>query len=197
MVHMKYYFELYILKDQLTQQYFGQVEKDLRDAIFANVFNYYTFKVSEEDARALEGNLNIELPKAIIENEKSKGVSEAEIKVRMMTELHPRECLVRLLSNGQIVPALKVRTMDMLTETAQSHQELKRVKQALPEKFVERKGAAIARPSIGGHTYASGKKIDPTEEVAEQTWRTAARFNVRDLLAMHSSSRSKVKKKGS
>ncbi len=47
----------------LTQQYFGQIEKDLSDAIFANVYNYYAFKVSEEDARALEGNLNMELPK--------------------------------------------------------------------------------------------------------------------------------------
>src|SRR5690606_33942846 len=35
----------------LTQQYFGQIEKDIRDAIFTNVSNYYVFRVSEEDAR--------------------------------------------------------------------------------------------------------------------------------------------------
>ncbi|HMR72594.1 MAG TPA: DUF87 domain-containing protein [Candidatus Saccharibacteria bacterium] len=84
----------------LTQQYFGQVDKNLRDAIFANVFNYYAFKVSEEDARSLEGNLNMELPKEIIEEGQEKGVNESELKVKLMTELHPRECLVRVMSNG-------------------------------------------------------------------------------------------------
>jgi len=73
----------------LTQQYFGQVDKDLRDAIFANVYNYYTFKVSEEDARALEGNLNMELPKEVVEAENAKGIKESDSKVKIMTELHP------------------------------------------------------------------------------------------------------------
>ena len=46
-------------------------------------------RVSEEDARALEGNLNIELPKEIIEAEHAKGVKETDIKVKIMTELLP------------------------------------------------------------------------------------------------------------
>jgi nicotinamide riboside kinase len=85
----------------LTQQYFGQVDKDLRDAIFANVFNYYAFKVSEEDARALEGNLNIELPQELVTAEHAKGLKEADIKVKIMTELHPRECLVRVVAKNR------------------------------------------------------------------------------------------------
>jgi hypothetical protein len=64
----------------LTQQYFGQVEKQLKDAIYANVYNYYVFRVSEEDAEGLIGNLNIEIPKEIIEEEHKKGISEETIK---------------------------------------------------------------------------------------------------------------------
>lgn len=96
----------------LTQQYFGQIDEDLQAAIFANVYNYYAFKVSEDDARALEGNLTIELPKELVEAEHLKGLKEQEVRVKIMTDLHPRECLVRVLANGQVVPAVKARTLD-------------------------------------------------------------------------------------
>ena len=99
----------------LTQQYFGQVEKQLKDAIYANVYNYYVFRVSEEDAEGLIGNLNIEIPKEIIEEEHKKGISEETIKKQLMTELHPRECLVRVSANGQIVPVFKARTLQIGT----------------------------------------------------------------------------------
>jgi len=97
----------------LTQQYFGQVEKGLKDSIFANVYNYYVFRVSEEDAEGLIGNLNIDIPKEIIEEEHKKGISEETIKKQLMTELHPRECLVRVSANGQIIPVFKARTLDI------------------------------------------------------------------------------------
>jgi hypothetical protein len=180
----------------LTQQYFGQVEKDLRDAIFANVFNYYTFKVSQEDARALEGNLNIELPKELIENEHSKGVKESDIKIKIMTELHPRECLLRLLTNGQIAPAIKARTMDAPVVTARKVEDLKRAEQILPEKFVE--GAGTAKRQIKFSKTLMDKIAASEDEVqtTEAYQPPATRFgSVRDLLAMHSSSRSKVNKK--
>jgi hypothetical protein len=180
----------------LTQQYFGQVEKDLRDAIFANVFNYYTFKVSEEDARALEGNLNIELPKELIESEHARGIKESEIKVKMMTELHPRECLVRLLSNGQIAPAIKARTMDAPQVTTSKVEDLKRSEQILPEKFKE--GVAAPKKQIVFSEelmdkIAESQQDNPEPDVYKPP---APRFGgVRDLLAMHSSSRTKIKKK--
>lgn len=128
----------------LTQQYFGQIEKDLRDAIFANTYNYYTFKVSEEDARSLEGNMSIELPKEIIEAEHEKGLDEPDIRVKIMTELHPRECLVRVLANGQVVPTVKARTLDA-PHAHEGHKTspdaLKTYKQTapkLPAKFEEK-----------------------------------------------------------
>ncbi len=124
----------------LSQQYFGQIDKDLQDAIFANTYNYYTFKVSEEDARALEGNLNIELPKELVEAEHAKGLKESDIRIKMMSELSPRECFVRVLANGQVVPAIKARTLDAPIGTAAkpSSQKLKTYKQdAMPTKFDE------------------------------------------------------------
>lgn len=135
----------------LTQQYFGQIDQELQAAIFSNVYNYYTFKVSEEDARALEGNLTIELPKELVEAEHEKGgPGEQEIRVKIMTELHPRECLVRVLANGQVVPAIKARTLDAPAGNgkAKTEQKLKAYKPAnLPGKFQEG-SSATTRPHI-------------------------------------------------
>lgn len=124
----------------LTQQYFGQIEKDLRDAIFSNVFNYYVFKVSEEDAKALEGNLSIEVPKEILETEKAKGLSQKDVRVQILTNLHPREALLRLSSNGKLLPCIKARTLEFKSaqgvHTESSHSHAKD-KQNIPTKFME------------------------------------------------------------
>lgn len=133
----------------LTQQYFGQVEKSLKDAIFSNVYNYYVFRVSEEDAEGLIGNLNIDIPKEIIEEEHKKGISEETIKKQFMTELHPRECLVRVSGNGQIIPVFKARTLDIgvgqkeHSFKAQHLHEAKPVEEPKVEKFVEGKNSIV------------------------------------------------------
>lgn len=182
----------------LTQQYFGQVEKDLRDAIFANVYNYYTFKVSEEDARALEGNLNIELPKEIVEAEKAKGTSETNIKVKIMTELHPRECLVRVVSNGQVAPSIKARTVDAPVQTKVKPVKLEEAQQQLPEKFVE--GGAAEHKEIKFspeflEQIAKGSEETRSPEAFGGTEIKRPFASLRDLLASHSSSRDKVNEK--
>lgn len=98
----------------LTQQYLTQVEKDLRDAIFSNNYNYYLFKLSEEDARLIEGNVQIDLPEEIIATEKEeKGLKESDIKVKMLSEeLHSRECLIRPYAQGKFLPCIKAKTVD-------------------------------------------------------------------------------------
>ena len=103
---------LYNLFVFLTQQYFGQIEENLQAAIFANVYNYYVFRVSEADAKALEGNLKMDLPRDVVEQENRRGIKEEALRIRMLTELHPRECIVRVLSKGQLAPCIKVRTLD-------------------------------------------------------------------------------------
>jgi hypothetical protein len=130
----------YNLSIFLTQQYFGQIDKELQEAIFTNVVNYYTFRVSEDDARALEGNLTIELPKELLLAEKEKGSNEKELRVRMLTGLNVRECLLRLSNNGQILPCIKARTMDTSVDTVQATvraSEQHKSTSTLPEKFVE------------------------------------------------------------
>jgi Helicase HerA, central domain len=183
----------------LTQQYFGQIEKDLRDAIFANVYNYYVFKVSEEDARALEGNLNMELPKEIAEDEHAKGIKETDTKVKLLTELHPRECMVRVLSNGQMAPCIKARTMDAPTPSAHNAQAAspKALTPVLPSKFVEIE-------------HGVRKPIEFSPELQQQVTDSPPNFGfgasaedyvpitsggLRDLLSRHSSSKIKLKKK--
>jgi energy-coupling factor transporter ATP-binding protein EcfA2 len=141
-------YNLYVF---LTQQYFGQIEKPLQEAIFTNVSNYYVFRVSEEDARALEGNLTIEIPKEILEAEKSKGLKQSDVRVQMLTSLNVRECYLRLSSNGQLLPCIKAKTLDIGSPKAATNVKLEEYQQespqSLPTKFVA--GEAPAIPSLG------------------------------------------------
>ena len=131
----------------LTQQYFGQIDKEIQDAIFTNVANYYVFRVSEEDARALEGNLTIEMPKEALLEGKDVGNKEDELRVRILTELNARECLLRLSVDDQILPCLKARTVDFLKQAPAVKTELKPVtEQQLPTKFQEKLAEQMAAP---------------------------------------------------
>lgn len=124
----------------LSQQYFGQIEKDLRNAILSNVLNYYIFRVSEEDARGLEANLTIELPKEVLQAAATRGLHENDVRTKLMTELHPRECLVRVAANGQIPPAVRARTMDTLARVPVTNATSLEAhpKQNLPTQFIKR-----------------------------------------------------------
>lgn len=167
----------------LTQQYFGQIEKPLRDAIFANVANYYVFRVSEEDARAIEGNLTIELPKEMLEEEKEKGGKESELKVRILTSLNSRECLLRLSSDGQVLPCVKARTMDFVSTGSTKHVELKTFTghvQSMPAKFEERDVAANSVQTVSVLPSA-----DPPQKP----------LSLVDFLSSQSSSPTKIKRK--
>lgn len=122
----------------LSQQYFGQIEKGLRDAILSNVLNYYIFRVSEEDARALEANLTIELPKEVLRHMAARGLKESDVRTRLMTELHPRECLARLTANGQILPTIRARTVDIQPRAPTGALRPAQAKQRLPAQFIKR-----------------------------------------------------------
>lgn len=86
----------------LSGQYFNQIEENLQKAIFANVINYYTFRVSREDSIILSKNMLMEL-----------AVHDSHFaKVKMLSELADRECVLRLSRFGKVLPALKGRTLD-------------------------------------------------------------------------------------
>lgn len=86
----------------LSGQYFNQIEESLQKAIFANVINYYTFRVSREDSIILSKNMLMEL-----------AVHDSHFaKVKMLSELADRECVLRLSRFGKVLPALKGKTLD-------------------------------------------------------------------------------------
>lgn len=171
----------------LTQQYFGQVDKELRDSIFTNVSNYYVFRVSEEDARALEGNLTIELPKELMSEEKERGNKESELRVKILTSLNTRECLLRLSSDGQIIPGIKARTMDYESAVSREGIELKtydKPAQAMPVKFDEH--AVVGQPAV---------KHVSVQPNAQSAWTPGKAMTLTDFLSSQSSSPDKVKRK--
>ena len=171
----------------LTQQYFGQIEKSLQDAIFANTSNYYVFRVSEEDARALEGNLTIELPKETLLEGKEVGNKEQEIRTRILTSLNVRECLLRLSSDGQILPGIKARTMDFTPAPYVAPAELKTYAQQMPTKFDEHTNNAYKAPVIE-HVAAQPASADNTQPPETGS------VNLMEFLASQSSSRKDLKR---
>lgn len=89
----------------LAGQYFNQVSDDLKNSIFANVINYYIFRVSKLDAKLLTDNFNMKLyPNNDIEEQR-----------KYLSELQNRECVIRINSNGVILPAFKAKTMDFIS----------------------------------------------------------------------------------
>jgi len=187
----------------LSQQYFGQIDRDLQAAIFANVYNYYVFKVSEEDARALEGNLSIELPKALIMAEKEKGLKESDIRVKILTELSPRECLVRLSAGGQIIPCVKARTVEarFFDSPLSNRPDLvaQPITSSMPQKFVESNVAPELRSVADrADTVSSAESIslEHAQEMDHQArTESTGMINLSTLFAEHSSSRILVNKR--
>lgn len=89
----------------LAGQYFNQVSDDLKNSIFANVINYYIFRVSKLDAKLLTDNFNLKLyPNNDIEEQR-----------KYLSELQNRECVIRINSNGILLPAFKTKTTDFIS----------------------------------------------------------------------------------
>ena len=86
----------------LAGQYFNQISDELKNSIFANVINYFIFRVSKLDANILVDNFNMKIP---LDDSRDR-------KIKLLTELQTRECVVRIDSNGVLLPAFKGITLD-------------------------------------------------------------------------------------
>lgn len=95
----------YSLSLILAGQYFNQISDELKRCIFANVVNYYIFRVSRADALALIDNINMKI--AVDDN--------VDNKVKILTELNNRECIVRIDSKDILLPAFKAKTLDYVS----------------------------------------------------------------------------------
>lgn len=86
----------------LAGQYFNQISDELKNSIFANVINYFIFRVSKLDANVLVDNFNMKIP---LDDSKDR-------KIKLLTELNNRECIVRIDRDGILLPAFKGVTLD-------------------------------------------------------------------------------------
>lgn len=94
----------YNLSIILAGQYFGQISKELQEAIFSNVINYYSFRISREDAIVLNNHLQMEMAvKNTVYN-----------RLKLLTELKNRDCIIRISKDGTLIPAFRARTMDFI-----------------------------------------------------------------------------------
>ena len=92
----------YNLSLVLAGQYFSQISEELKDSIFANVVNYYIFRISKLDANVLVDNINIKIP---LEDTRDR-------KLRLLSEQNNRECVVRVATNDVLMPPIKARTLN-------------------------------------------------------------------------------------
>lgn len=97
----------------LSQQYLSQINPELLKAVLSNVYNYFLFKVAEEDAKLLGKNLQMEFSDEILKSTKEKGGDEEGLKIKLMTSLNPRECLIRVFSHNKFQPCFKAKTFDI------------------------------------------------------------------------------------
>jgi len=95
----------------LSQQYLTQISPALLQAVLSNVYNYFVFKVSDEDAKILAKNLEIKFADEVLIAEKEKGLGEEEIKRKFLVTQNPRTCLVRVFSFGKFFPCFKAKTL--------------------------------------------------------------------------------------
>ena len=86
----------------LAGQYLNQISDEIKYAIFANTVNYYAFRLSQSDANLLVDHINIDIPMS----------NKREDKIKLLTELNNRECMVRISSNDILYSAFKAKTLD-------------------------------------------------------------------------------------
>lgn len=144
----------YNLSLVLAGQYFNQISESLKNSIFANVVNYYIFRVSKLDANVLVDSFNMKIP---LDDTKDR-------KIKLLTELSNRECIVRLDSNGILLPAFKASTLN--------YSSIPRIKDNIKIEITN------------NNTYPSKEK---------SKFKIGSNVNLKDILISNSSSRKVVK----
>ena len=132
----------------LAQQYFEQISKELQNAIFANVVNYYVFRVSRRDATLLSSNISMKL----------SDDDNDENRISMLINLADRDCVVRIGSHGVLLPAFKGRTVDFVP--------VKQIKKPKISKPVPKSKVTISSPK---KKFEITSNIKLTELLLEQS----------------------------
>lgn len=122
----KYHVSIFI-----AGQYLNQVTMEVKDAIFANVSNYYIFRISKLDANLLVDTFDMNIP---LENTR-------EYKIKLLTELPNRSCVVRVSKGMILYSAMRATTLDLESvprrkvRTSESSSDLQEKESTLKKKF--------------------------------------------------------------
>lgn len=114
----------------LTEQYFGQISKELQDSIFANVINYYVFRTSRSDAVTLKDVLDIKFAKKVTDDDK----------INLLTGLNNREVIIRISKDGKLLPVIKAKTTDfeavpLIRAKIKESDKIKEIKSSIKTNF--------------------------------------------------------------
>ena len=127
--------------------------EELQKSIFANVLNYYIFRISREDAVILEGNIQMEMA---VHN-------SFHYRREMLTKLANRECIVRVCSEGRVLSAMKAKTLDFIPIPRKKINQILNTEAIIPyEKEAKRKEE---KPSI----LSIGKAVSLKDIMASQS----------------------------
>lgn len=86
----------------LCGQYFNQLSPSLKDSIYANVVNYFLFRLSYLDAEVLSRMIGLKLSME----------DSIEKRCEALNQLRVRECIFRIEQEGTLLPAIKGKTLD-------------------------------------------------------------------------------------
>ncbi len=94
----------------LAQQYLMQVSGEILMSIFANMVNYFCFKLARDDAETVARNLNCEIDQYFLKN-KNDPKEMQELAVKLLTDLNPREVIARIMSGEKYFSPFKAKTV--------------------------------------------------------------------------------------
>lgn len=136
----------------LAGQYFNQISNDLKNSIFSNVINYFVFRISRPDANLLVDYFNMKIPLD----------DSRDTKIKLLTELNSRECIVRVEKDGKLLPAFKGYTEDFIS---------------IPRKRKEK---------------TTVNQENTKEKILEKPFKIDENINLKDILISNSTSRKEI-----
>lgn len=96
----------------LTQQYLLQVSADILHSAFANMVNYFCFKLSRDDAEIAARNLNLEIDEYFLKN-KNDPREIHELGTKLLTDLNPRYVISRIMTGDRYCLPFKAKTVNV------------------------------------------------------------------------------------
>jgi hypothetical protein len=94
----------------VIQQYMMQVSAEILKSIFANMVNYFCFKLARDDAEVVVRNLNMEIDEYFLKNENDPREVQ-ELGTKILTDLNPQEVICRVMANNEYVSPFKSKTV--------------------------------------------------------------------------------------